>query len=136
MKRWILFSLSLCLLAGCAVTGRPFKRVYPGTRRSVIYVYRPYRFAGSLIAPAVTCGNSSVKIGPGGYHAFVVQPGTVRCSVQTEMRDEVELAVAPGTINYIKEEIGWGVLIGHPHLYPMDADKVPMEIRTCCRQQP
>lgn len=135
MRAALICLLGAGLLAGCAVTGRPFAPVHAHSERSVIYVYRPYRYAGSLIAPAVTCGNSAVKIGPGGYHAFVVKPGMVRCGADTEMGDEVELAIAPGTVNYIKEEIGWGVLIGHPHLYPMDADTAQNEVRSCCKQQ-
>lgn len=124
------------LIAGCAVQGRPFERAYAPPDHATIYVYRPYNYAGSLLRPEVTCGNDAVRIGPGGYHAFIVPTGKVTCSVQgKENVDKVEILAEP-RVYYIKEQIGWGLLIGHPYLSPMDADKAHDEIRTCCVQEP
>src|SRR5271170_5082643 len=103
------------ILTGCAVQGRPFERAYAAPGMAVIYVYRPYNYAGSLLRPAVTCGDDTARIGPGGYHAFVVPSGKVVCSVEAETRDEVEIHADPH-VYYIREEIGWGVMTGHPHL--------------------
>src|SRR5579863_4618635 len=123
------------IVTGCAVQGQPFEKV-PSTRdQAVIYVYRPYSYAGSLLQPSVTCGEDTARIGPGGYHAFIVPTGHVVCSVQTETVDAVEINAEPHAY-YIKEEIGWGVLIGHPHLNPIDNDKANSEIQSCCVQQP
>lgn len=118
-------------LGGCAVQGRSFEKAYSPPGDAVIYIYRPYNYAGSLLRPSVTCGEDTARIGPGGYHAFIVPAGHVVCSVQTETADEVEIDAQP-RVYYIREEIGWGVLTGHPHLNPIDTDKAQTEIQTCC----
>ena len=134
MKR-LLVAILCCaapiLLGGCAVQGRSFEKAYSPPGDAVIYVYRPYNYAGSLLRPSVTCGEGTARIGPGGYHAFIVPAGHVVCSVQTETADEVEIDAQP-RVYYIREEIGWGVLTGHPHLNPIDTDKAQTEIQTCC----
>jgi hypothetical protein len=120
-----------CVLAGCAVQGSPFERAASSPGHAVIYVYRPYTYGSSLLKPPVTCGEETARIGPGGYYAFVVPVGKTVCSVETETQDEVEINAEPRTY-YIKEEFGWGVLTGHPHLDPMDTDVAQTEIHGCC----
>jgi hypothetical protein len=123
------------LTPGCAVQGRPFERATAPPGNAVIYVYRPYEYGGSLLKPPVTCGNDTARIGPGGYHAFIEPAGHITCSVQGgESGDEVELDADP-RVYYIKEDFGWGVLTGHPHLNPMDTDTAQTEIRRCCVQE-
>jgi hypothetical protein len=131
-----IFAMALAIaLIGCAAQGPSFEPA-PHTRpQSVIYVYRPYRIFGSAIRPPIRCGDSTVKLGPGGYHPFVVEPGTIVCSTRYEAADAVEVHVGPGQSNYIEEEIGWGALIGHPHLHPMDLDSAQNAIRDCCELQ-
>lgn len=134
-----LVAILLCAVSifvvGCAVQGRPFEKAYSPPGYAVIYVYRPYSYAGSLLRPSVTCGEDTARIGPGGYHAFIVPTGKVVCSVQAETADEVEIQAQP-RIYYIREEIGWGVLSGHPHLNPVDTDKAQTEIQRCCVLEP
>ena len=117
--------------AGCAVQGIPFQKSPLQPAEQVIYVYRPYSYAGSLVKPSVTCGDETARIGPGGYHAFVVPQGKVMCSVETETADQVEIPADP-RVHYIREEIGWGSMIGHPHLDPIDHDVAQTEIQSCC----
>lgn len=132
----ILLWSPLIFAVGCAVQGRPFERAYAAPDNEEIYVYRPYSYAGSLLRPPVTCGNETARIGPGGYHAFVVPARRVVCNVQgAETTDQVEIDPNP-RVHYIREEIGWGVLRGHPHLNPMDADRAQTEIQRCCVQEP
>ncbi len=119
--------------SGCAVQGAAFQRVQPPPDRAVIYVYRPYHYGSSLLRPTVTCGDESAEIGPGGYHAFTPPVGRVTCDVPGESSDEVEIHAEPRAY-YIREEFGWGVLSGHPHLNPIDADDAHREIETCCVQ--
>jgi hypothetical protein len=139
VNHWFLVVLSIAaplLAVACAVQGFPFEKVPPSANNAVIYVYRPYNYAGSLLRPSVTCGEDTARIGPGGYHAFIVPTGKVVCSVQTETADAVEIDAEPRAY-YIKEEIGWGVLTGHPHLNPIDNDKAQSEIQSCCvRENP
>jgi hypothetical protein len=128
--------ISATLVAiGCAVQGPPFEKVPSPPDEAVIYVYRPYSYAGSLLKPSVTCGEDTARISPGGYHAFIVPTGHVVCTVQTETADAVEIIAEPHAY-YIREEIGWGVLTGHPHLNPIDTDKAQSEIQSCCVQEP
>ena len=123
------------LAGGCTAQGSHFERIYTPPDKSVIYVYRPYNYAGSLIRPAVTCGDETAQIAPGAYHAFIVPAGSVTCTAATHTTDEVEVP-PQSRIYYIKEEIGWGLLIGNPHLEPMDTDAAQTEIRKCCVEQP
>ncbi len=120
--------------SGCAVQGTPFEKASAPPDNVVIYVYRPYHYGSSLLRPAVTCGGDSARIGPGGYHAFVVpaDSGEIDCGVQgAESSDEV--ALDPHTrVYYIREEFVWGLMSGHPHLNPVDADKANSEIQACC----
>ena len=121
--------------AGCAVQGTPFEKATLQPNDQVIYVYRPYSYFGSLVRPSVTCGEETTRIGPGGYHAFVVPQGKVICSVETETADEVEIPADP-RVHYLREEIGWGTTIGHPHLNPIDHDVAQSEIQSCCVAEP
>ncbi|MBF6568383.1 MAG: hypothetical protein IVW54_05850 [Candidatus Binataceae bacterium] len=134
-RRWR--ALILCgaaiALTGCADQGPVFARAYAAPHNATIYVYRPYSYAGVLLRPAVTCGDDTVRIGPGGYHAFVVPTGKTVCSVATETADQVELDADP-RVYYIREEIGWGLLTGHPHLNPIDTDTAQTEIQKCVRE--
>ncbi len=121
--------------AGCAVQGAPFEKASVPPQHAVIYVYRPYSYAGSLLRPPVTCGDDSAPIGPGGYHVFILPTGKVVCSVPGEIGDRVELNAEP-RVYYIKEEFGWGVWRGHPHLDPIDIDQAQTEIQQCCVREP
>jgi hypothetical protein len=123
------------IAAGCAVQGRPFEKASLQSHDQVIYVYRPYSYFGSLVRPSVTCGEETARIGPGGYHAFVVPAGKALCSVETETADEVEITADP-RVHYLREEIGWGAMIGHPHLNPIDHDLAQSEIQNCCVAEP
>lgn len=133
-SRAIIFSA--VLIYGCAVQGSPFNQAAAPPAESVIYVYRPYHYAASLLRPPVTCGEDTARIGPGGYHVFIVPAGEkTECSVQwTETSDRVEIDGGK-RVYYIREEIGWGVLSGHPHLNPVDADQAKSEIQQCCVQE-
>ena len=127
--------LSMLLAAGffgCAVQGTPFEKAKPASNEQVVYVYRPYSYFGSLLKPAVTCGDETARIGPGGYHAFVIPAGKVACSVEsTENADEVDIH-PDAPVHYIREEIPPGILTGHPHLNPIDHDLAQTEIQSCC----
>jgi len=122
---------------GCAARGRPFEEVKPvPPGHSVIYVYRPYSFFGSAIAPTVRCGSQSAAIRPGAYHAFVVPAGErISCYVETETADAVDFDGGP-QIQYLRERIGLGLIVGRPQLNPIDADQAQSEIQTCCVEQP
>lgn len=116
--------------------GQLYRRELMPPGESVVYVYRPYSYAGSLVRPRIRCGQSAAVIGPGGYHGFVENAGSIVCKAETETSDEVEIRAQSGREYYVKYEIGWGTWVGHPHLHPMDQDAAQTEIEQCCRLQP
>jgi len=116
---------------GCAVQGQPFEKITSPPGTAVIYVYRPYSYGSSALRPAVTCGEDTARIGPGGYRAFVVPAGEkVVCSIETDTADEVEFQTERRSY-YIREELGWGRLTATPHLNPIDTDAAQTEIQSC-----
>jgi len=138
LQVWCLGAGMLCavLAGGCAVQGRPFEKAAASPGESIIYVYRPYHYACSLLRPPVSCGDETARVGPGGYHVFRVPAGhKTECTVQwEETSDDVELD-SNRHLYYIREEIGWGVLTGHPHLNPVDTDRAKSELRQCCVEE-
>jgi hypothetical protein len=134
IARMALVGLSL-LTAGCAAQGQPYERASAPSNTATIYVYRPYSFFGSLMHPTVRCGNETAVIEPGGYHAFVVPGGHVTCSTSTETVDVLDIDAEP-RVYYVRERMGWGLLVGRPQLNPIDDDQAQSEIQGCCVQQP
>lgn len=136
-RRYLLFAVAT-IAAGCAVQGPPFQKASAPPGHAIIYVYRPYHYEGSLLRPPVTCGDDTARIGPGGYHVFIEPVGKIDCSVPSmsnEGADETEID-ADARVYYIREEIGWGVMTGHPRLEPVDSDKAHDEIQSCCVLEP
>jgi hypothetical protein len=134
VMRMALVGLSL-LAAGCAAQGKPYERVNAPSNTATIYVYRPYSFFGSLMHPTVRCGNQSAVIEPGGYHVFVVPAGATTCSTSTETADVLDIDGEP-RVYYVRERMGWGLLVGRPELNPVDNDQAQSEIQSCCVEQP
>lgn len=132
MNRRLLLLLLGVAAIGCAVDGQPFERISSPPGNAVIYVYRPYTYCSSLLRPAVTCGEDTARIGPGGYHAFVVPAGQkVVCSIETDSgADELEFDTVRRSY-YVREELGWGRLTGTPHINPIDTDQAQSEIQSC-----
>jgi hypothetical protein len=127
-------SVAAALLSGCAVQGEPYQRIAVPTQKGVIYVYRLPGFVGGGVAPNVTCGSIENGLGPGGYHPYVEDPGTITCSAHTEATSTVDVEVKPGQEYYLKEEIGMGFFIGRPHLSVVDPDFGHTEIQQCKQQ--
>jgi hypothetical protein len=132
----VAFLVGLALLSACAIQGSPFHKTAVPPGDSVIYVYRPYHYGSSMLRPPVICGDDMARIGPGGYHAFIIPAGMqTDCSVRwTETSDEVAID-GNKRVYYLREEIGWGVRSGHPHLDPVDADEGNRDIQQCCVQE-
>jgi hypothetical protein len=127
----LLLGVVMTTVVGCAVQGSPFEKISSPPGNAVIYVYRPYSYGSSALRPAVSCGEETARIGPGGYHAFIVPAGQkVTCSMTTDQTDEVEFDTER-RVYYVREELGWGWLTGVPHLNPVDTDQAQTEIQSC-----
>jgi hypothetical protein len=122
------------LLAGCAVQGEAWQQAAAVPGKAVVYVYRPYSVLGAAIVPPVNCGDSSIAVGPGGYHAFHVQAGAASCNSYSEVSSVVSFDAGTGQEYYVKEELDWGVLLARVHLSLEDAQTARSEIQDCSRQ--
>ncbi|HKM99941.1 MAG TPA: hypothetical protein VJX23_05455 [Candidatus Binataceae bacterium] len=127
----VLAALAAIFLAGCAVEGPAFQKPALTQQQSVVYVYRPYSSFGAAVVPAVNCGDHSIALGPGGYHAFVVDPGTIRCNVYSERTSQVEIDVQPGQEYFVRETPHWGILVARFDLEIPNPGEGPEEVRDC-----
>src|SRR5260370_33496657 len=111
----LLLSVVSVFVAGCAVQRDPFQRASAPPANAVIYVYRPYHYGSSLLRPAVTFGDGTARIGPGGYHPFIAPAGQkgTRNMPSSETADEVEIH-ADARRYYGREGVGWGHLTRLP----------------------
>ena len=104
---WGVVILALAL-SGCAVQGPDYANTPIAATKSAIYLYRPYHSFGSGYSPSVNCGDSSVALGPGGFHKFIVDPGSIHCSVHTEATTSVDIDANPGQTYYVRESLWVG----------------------------
>ena len=130
-----LLILAASLAAGCAASGPAFQRVAIPDGKSVIYAYRPNSIFGGGVVPTVTCGASAVSLSRGGYHPFIIDPGTVTCHAATESTSTVRVDTRPNEASYVKEEIGMGFFIGRPHLQVTSKETGESEVLECKLQQ-
>ncbi|MHB8383629.1 MAG: hypothetical protein ACYDC3_14980 [Candidatus Binataceae bacterium] len=101
--------IAACMLAGCEVEGPTFKRMARSTTKAIIYVYRPYELIGAGDEPDITCGGATVAIGAGGYHAFVAEPGTIKCSAAIAGSTPVTFEARPETDYFVREVVSGGL---------------------------
>ncbi|MGH7908063.1 MAG: hypothetical protein ACREP6_15675 [Candidatus Binataceae bacterium] len=128
-------TLMFPLLAGCAISGRAYQpEPVPKAPLAAIYLYRPYHFYGSAIAPAVACAGQAVPLKPGGYTAIYARPGPQICTASTEAVSELKFNVEPGRNYFIREEIVPGNIIGRAHFALADSDTAHKQIAKCHEQ--
>lgn len=120
------------ILVGCSAHGPAWQEAQLPASRSVIYVYRPYAFAGSALRPTVNCGEGpGIALSPGGYHLFVVEAGSVACEAQSIASSAVTIKVEAGQQYYVREELDWGLVVGGPRLFVVGQDIGRSEIQEC-----
>ena len=133
-----ILTLSLSI-AACSASGPAFRKLAVPPGKAVIYAYRPDAFFGRVRSPYVYCGDGSVDLKPGGYHPFVVEPGSVTCISTTEPLSmgfkewrsgtaKVEVRVEAGKESFVKEKLGY---FGTPYLFLMDRFSAESEIPEC-----
>jgi hypothetical protein len=100
--------IAMLVLAGCEVEGPAFTRMARPTTKAIVYVYRPYHFFGASDEPDITCGSDTIAIGAGGYHAFVEEPGTIKCSATSATGAPVIFDARPETDYFVREVVSGG----------------------------
>jgi hypothetical protein len=136
-EKMLLSCVTLCAAVswvGCSASGPAFHEIQVPAGKSVIYAYRPKSIFGAAIQPSVNCGGPGPGLAPGGYHPFVVEPGTVTCTAKTEARSEVQVDATSDGPSYVRERIGIGFFVGHPHLEVVDTATGAREIQACKQQ--
>ena len=132
---WCLWCLavSLLFLSGCAASGAAFRKVDTAANegKAVVYVYRPYSIFGAAVESNVTCGSNGVHLKPGGYHAFVVEPGGTECVARSEVTEQVMVNVKAGEEGFVKATLGMGMMKGRTHLELVDKATGLEEIQDC-----
>lgn len=132
----LLASAMLALgLAGCTVQGQAYQPRPVPTSVSVIHVYRPYHFYGSLITPRVTCAKQSVDLKPGAFVSYYANSGPVTCTASTEAKTQFRFDARPGEQYFIKEEVVPGNIVGRVHFTLVHPDVAREEIQKCHQQQ-
>lgn len=114
--------VALLMLAGCEVEGPTFKRMAHPATKVIVYVYRPYQFIGASDEPDITCGSDTIAIGAGGYHAFVEEPGTIKCSAAIAGSTPVTFEARPETDYFVREVVSSGLASSHVTLTKVDRE--------------
>jgi hypothetical protein len=117
--------------AGCFAQGEAFKRIPPGNRTAVVYVYRPYHVTGSADDPMVTCGHDTIAIRSGGYHPFIADPGTITCTTDAGAR--VSFEVRPEQEYFVREEVAMKLGPDTPSLVKVSHGDGMDQISSCVR---
>lgn len=112
--------IATLMLAGCEVEGPAFTRMARPTTKAIVYVYRPYKFVGSSDEPEITCGSDTIAIGAGGYHAFVEEPGTIKCSAASAGSAPVIFEARPENDYFVREVVSGGIASSQVTLTKVD----------------
>ena len=121
---------AILALAGCEVEGPDFKPMALPSTKAIIYVYRPYRYIGSVEEPDITCGSDTIAIGAGGYHAFVEEPGTIKCYAATAPGNPISFEARPEADYFIRETISVGLASSQVTLAKVDRGTGLVEIES------
>ncbi|HUY26403.1 MAG TPA: hypothetical protein VMV27_03195 [Candidatus Binataceae bacterium] len=112
--------MALLILAGCEVEGSAFKRMARPSTKAIIYVYRPYHYIGSIEEPEITCGSGTIAIGAGGYHAFVEEPGTIKCYAAAAQGNPISFEARPETDYFVREIVSGSLTTSQVTLTKVD----------------
>ncbi len=122
------------MLAGCGAQGEAYQPMAIPASRSVIYIFRPYKFLSLEATPMVTCRHESIELEPGGYYAFVEDSGPVTCAAATDTKTELKFDARAGEQYFIKEDVDPVGLGSHVRFSLMNAAAAGEEIKECNRQ--
>lgn len=138
MKRILTLAACACslLLVGCAST----KQFVPmpnqaqsieNTNKGRIYVMRPSALGSAVGMNVADGGNPIGSTGPGGYLCWERDPGDVLVSSTSENTSRVALAVRPGSIHYVLQNIRMGFWVARTDLEVLDDVRGKKELARC-----
>lgn len=110
----------MLMVAGCEVEGPAFTRMARPSTKAIVYVYRPYQFFGASDEPDITCGSDTIAIGSSGYHAFVEEPGTIKCSAASAGSAPVIFEARPEADYFVREVVSGGIASSQVTLTKVD----------------
>ncbi|HUO05726.1 MAG TPA: hypothetical protein VMU16_11075 [Candidatus Binataceae bacterium] len=107
MTRNILILIAIVLapvVSGCGVQGDAYQQMPAPATKSVVYLYRPYRFFGSGSAPIVTCGHQTIELEAGGYYVFTEEGGQITCTAG-DAGSNLKFDAHADTDYYVREDV-------------------------------
>jgi len=122
------------MLAGCGAQGEAYQPSAAPASRSLIYIYRPYKFLSSEATPMITCGHESIELAAGAFYEFVEDSGPVTCVAATGTATEFKFDAHAGEQYFIKEDVDSSGLGSHVRFSLMNTAVGEDEIRECGRQ--
>ncbi|HUO06188.1 MAG TPA: hypothetical protein VMU16_13405 [Candidatus Binataceae bacterium] len=141
----IVFAIAAISAGGCSTGAFQGPPVPPD--KSVVYLYRTHdhipnemlmplvpKFTPPASLPPVICGDSSIRLVPGGYHRFVVNPGEMKCSAHTEVTSSVSISAKPGETYYVKESLNSGFTQVRVNLELVDPADAQADLINCMGQ--
>jgi hypothetical protein len=127
-------AITVCMmLAGCGAQGESYQPRGTPASRSLVYIYRPYKFLSSQSTPMVTCGHESIELDAGGFDEFIEDTGTVTCAGAGDAAT-LTFDARAGEQYFIKQDVETNGLSTQVRFILMDPDVGRDEIKECSRQ--
>lgn len=120
MKKIILTALAALLIGGCGASGAQFALVEKpelSGDSGRIYFYRPGKFVGAAIQPAIMLNGKRIgKTQPGGFFFVDVPAGNYEVATTTEVEKKLTFRLRAGEMRYVRFKVGLGIVAGR--VYP------------------
>jgi hypothetical protein len=127
----VLLLSAVSLLSGCASGPRYTPDTNAPRDKATVYIYRPSTFGAAITYPVSANGTELAVLPSHGYFVYYATPGETEFTAKTEAKTSVTLDTKAGETYYVKGSMGFGVLIGHPHLTQVTNDVGAKEIAGC-----
>jgi hypothetical protein len=94
----------------------------PPAGQGQVVFFRP-NAPGFLLSFSVHEGDKGiVKLGSGTYSVVPIAPGSHTFMIESEAEDTLTIEVEAGETYYVRQTMGMGLIVGHPHLNLSDQD--------------
>lgn len=133
-KCWILLSLFVVFVSGCATTGaKPAEMreelASVPANKGRIYFYRNSSIVGVAVQPNISLNGLVVgESKPGGFFYVDVAPGMHEVTARTEVMASVTVPIREGETRYVRSSITMGVLVGRIELTLVETSQASLEI--------